>query len=205
MSWLLRNIELAAAVIGACVMLAGVLLVSAPWWASVLVGLFVFAGIWLLGSSQDMRIKGEAAGLSQQDMLRRIKQARKKVVAIQDLAGGVPDQDVRARLLRVCSLSDRIFKNFEDDPDDIAKASRFLLYLDRFLPLIEKYARLSATPQGRELLKKSGDDEEFKELLRVVEEGFAKGFQNYLQNDVVELRTFGRVLKKMIHVAEIGK
>jgi len=205
MNWILRNIEIAAAMAGSVVMLAGVLLVGAPWWGSVLVGAAVFAGIWLLGSSQDMRIKGEAAGLSSRDMLARIKTSRKKLEVIQGFARDVPDQEVRRRLLAVCSLSDRIFRNFEDDPQDIAKASRFLLYLDRFLPLIEKYARLSATPQGRELLARSGDDQEFRELLQAVEEGFAKGFQNYLENDVVELRTFGRVLKRMIHVAEIGK
>lgn len=206
MQFLQRNIELVAATIGACVMLAGVLLVDAPWWGGVVVGLIVAAGVWLLGSSwTDMRIKSEASGLSTQDMLRRIQESRKKLHAIQGFARDVPDPEVQQRLLRVCSLADRIFKNFEDDPQDIAKASRFLLYLDRFLPLIEKYARLSSTPQGRELLKKSGDDAEFRELLQVVEEGFSKGFQNYLENDVVELRTFGRVLKKMIHVAEIGK
>lgn len=206
MSFLLRNIEITAALAGAAAMLAGVLGVGAPWWAGVAAGVLVFAGVWLLGSSwTDMRIRSEASGLSVQAMLQRIRQGRKKVAAIQEHAKGVPDKDVRERLFRVCTLADRIFANFEDDSQDIAKASRFLLYLDRFLPLIEKYARLSSTSQGRELLQRSGDDVEFRELLQVVEEGFSKGFQNYLENDVIELRTFGRVLKKMIHVAEIGK
>jgi hypothetical protein len=79
------------------------------------------------------------------------------------------------------------------------------LYLDRFLPLIERYVRLSSTPEGRQVLKKSSEDEGFVELLDVVEQGFSNGFQNYLENDVVELRTLSRVMKKMMNVAEIGK
>lgn len=206
MNFFLRNVELVAGVVGAAVMLVGTLVVGAPWWGSVVVGIAVFGGIFLVGSSwMDMRISSEASSLGKEDMLRRIRVARKTVDGIQQLAANVPDKEIHDRLLRVSALADKIFDNFEDDPGDIAKASRFLLYLDRFLPLIEKYAKLSSTPQGREMLQKSGDEEEFKELLQVVEEGFGKGFQNYLENDVVELRTFGRVLKKMIRVAEIGK
>ncbi len=206
MRFFLNNVELLSSAIGAAVILGGVFLVHVPVWIAITVGVAVAAGLWLVGSSWlDMSIRQEATGLTPEHMLRRIRSSRQILTAIRGAAGNIPDHDVQERLQRVCDLSERIFGNFEEDPEDIPKASRFLLYLDRFLPLIEKYARLSSTDEGRALLEKSGDNEEFSELLVTVEQGFAKGFQNYLENDVVELRTFGRVLKKMIDVAEIGK
>ncbi|THB66851.1 MAG: hypothetical protein D6E12_09720 [Desulfovibrio sp.] len=147
----------------------------------------------------------EDAPISESEMDKRIALGKARVEAILKAEPKVPSGEARIRLLRICALAERIFDNFEDDPGDLAKAGRFLMYLDRFLPLVERYARLSSTPEGRELLSEEYNEDEFHELLETAEEGFSKGFKNYLANDVVEMKFFGKVLKRMMDVAEVGK
>ena len=182
------------------------LVVRAPLWLSAVVGGSLFLGLYLIGShNTDRQITREARNMTGASMQKCIAMGLQNVKQIRRMAYQVREDAIRMQLVRICDLADRIFHNFEQDPSDAAKASRFLLYLDRFLPLIERYARLSATREGRLLLERSGDEAEFRMMLNTVEQGFTQGFENYLQNDVIELRTFGRVLKKMMDVAEIGK
>ncbi|THB66852.1 MAG: hypothetical protein D6E12_09725 [Desulfovibrio sp.] len=206
MNFLIKNKEIVAGAAGAAALLFGVGVVNAPLWLSFFIGLSLFAGLFLIGSYWwEFQLAQEARALTNVSMQDKVKAGATKVVAIRDLAETIQNPDVQAKVRNICDLADRIFANFEHDPSDLAKAGRFLLYLDRFLPLLERYARLSATPEGRELLAKRSDDEEFFALLDVAEKSFTSGFQNYLENDVVEMRTFGRVLKKMMDVAEVGK
>lgn len=111
-------------------------------------------------------------------------------------------KEIQEQVIRICDMGERIFNQLEAEPSDILRSGRLLLYLSRLLPLIEKYARVSSTRTGREML---GRDKEFLEVLNAVEQGFEQGFKNYLEKDVVEIKTVGRILKKMMNVAEIGK
>lgn len=206
MPYLAENRFLLAGVLSALSLLAGVFLMGAPFWAALLVAVCLFGGVSLVGSSAlDAEIAKAARKLGPESMRAKIREGRAKVAELTDVARTMADTAARERVLRVAAMAERIFDNFEEDPADAAKAGRFLLYLDRFLPLVARYARLSATPEGRELLKERSDDEEFYKLLEVAEESFAQGYKNYLENDVVEMRTFGRVLRKMMDVAEVGR
>lgn len=195
-----------AGAVAALALLFGHFVIGAPLAVNLFVGFALFAGLALIASSwMDLRIASQARALGMNGIDEKIRQGLARVAAIRQLVPAGADKSVRDRVGRIADLAQRIFDNFKDDPSDKAKASRFLLYLDRILPLIERYARLQSTPEGRKMLQESGDDQEFRELLETAEQGFAQGLQNYLENDVVELRTFARVLKKMMHVAEIGK
>ena len=206
MQIILRNVEFLAGGFSAAALLIGALIINAPIWLSFIVAICLFAGFNLLASYwTDIQIKYEAVLMTVESVQVKIRKGLKKVDHIKEQAKTVNEVKIKEQLIRICEVAQRIFKNFEADTSDVSKASRFLLYLDRFLPLIERYTRLSSTPEGRQLLKKSSDDKEFIELLNVVEQGFKNGFQNYLEHDVVELRTLSRVLRKMMNVAEIGR
>ena len=206
MHLILKNVEIWAGGLSAVALLVGTLIVHAPLWLSLVVAVCLFIGFYLLGSYwTDIQIQYEATLMTVESMQTKISKGLINVIEIRDLASNIEELDIKDQVIRICDVAYRIFKNFEEDPSDVAKASRFLLYLDRFLPLIERYVRLSSTPEGRQLLAKSSEDEEFVGLLDVVEQGFTNGFQNYLENDVVELRTLSRVMKKMMNVAEIGR
>lgn len=206
MQMILKNVELWAGGVSAAALLVGTLVVHAPVWLSLVVAVCLFIGFCMLGSYwTDIQIQYEATLMTVESVQTKIRKGLENVGDIRNQAKNINGVKIKDQLIRICNVAHRIFKNFEEDSSDVAKASRFLLYLDRFLPLIERYARLSSTPEGRQLLKRSSDDKEFRELLNVVERGFTNGFQNYLENDVVELRTLSRVMKKMMNVAEIGK
>jgi len=206
MQMIVKNVELWAGGVSAVALLVGTLIVHAPVWLSLVVAVCLFIGLYLLGSYwTDIQIQYEATLMTVESMQTKISKGLMNVIEIRNQASNIEEVKIKDQIIRICDVAYRIFKNFERDSSDVAKASRFLLYLDRFLPLIERYVRLSSTPEGRQVLKKSSEDEGFVELLDVVEQGFSNGFQNYLENDVVELRTLSRVMKKMMKVAEIGK
>ncbi|SHK81894.1 5-bromo-4-chloroindolyl phosphate hydrolysis protein [Desulfatibacillum alkenivorans DSM 16219] len=206
MQAVIRNMEIIAGALAAAIILIGTVVIQAPLWLSVLLGAALFTGLRLIKSHwTEISIANEARGLSQDLMEQKILAGQSMVVQIKNLSRSIKEEEVQAQVLRICDLADKIFRNFQDDKGDMARASRFLLYLNRFLPLIETFARLSSTKEGRKMLEESNDGKEFREMLNVVEQGFSKGFQNYLENDAADLRTFGRVLSKMMDAAEIGK
>ncbi len=201
-----RHIEIWAGLAAAAALLAGVILFQAPLTPALVVAVLLYAGLYLIGVDRtENAIRKEARGLTRERMLEKIREGNKRLAVIRELGRKAGDPEVRDQILRICETGDLIFQNFGEDPDDVARSARFLLYLDRLLPLIEKYVRLSTTAAGRELLAEGGEGAEFREMLDTVEAGFNQGLKNYLAGDATEMRTFGRVLKRMMKTAEIGK
>lgn len=182
-----------------------VLLVAAAIYFRAIPLIVVALALPLLVNMLVRRIDEDEAAMSVSGMSGRIERGRDTADSIREHVPLVDDALARIRLLRICDLAERILDNFEADPADKTKAGRFLMYLDRFLPLVERYARLSSTIEGRELLAHEYGDQEFHQLLETAEQSFTQGFKNYLSNDVVEMKAFGRVLKRMMDVAEVGK
>ncbi len=206
MQRILKNYEFFAGLLAAAALLIGVFWVKAPIWLSLVVAGALFAGLFLIGSYQhELSVEQEARGITADQVKDKIAEGQRQLQRIREHIPRMAPAELKAKVEHICELADQIFDNFQADPSDQAKASRFLLYLSRFLPLIERYSRLSSTPAGRELLEKTGDDKEFRTLLDSVEKGFTRGLQNYLREDAAQMRTFGRVLKRMMDVAEIGK
>lgn len=198
-----ENFEIVSGALAALVLLAGNFVIGAPIWASVTVAAALFAGLYLIGSFwTEIQIEREAGQMTLNGMRSKIREGGEMLRAIRELSRGMVQKEIREQVIRICDMGERIFNQLEADPSDILRSSRLLLYLGRFLPLIENYARVSSTRTGREML---GRDKEFLEVLNAVEQGFEQGFKNYLEKDVVEIKTMGRILKKMMNVAEIGK
>lgn len=206
MNIIVRNIEIIAAMTTAGFLLLGHFVIRLPLWVNLPVSGALFLGFYLIGSSWfEIQFNREAGNLTAEVLRNKVGTGMQKVSTIRGLANSIADSQVKNKILGIAELSDRMLRNFAQNPGDLGQAGRFLLYLDKFLPLIERYARLSGTPEGRELLLKTSDDAEFWELLHTAEESFTENFQSYLQNDAVELRTLGRTLKKMMNVPQIGK
>jgi 5-bromo-4-chloroindolyl phosphate hydrolysis protein len=198
-----KNFELWSGGIAAVFLLAGVFIAGAPIWLSFMVAISLFAGLYLIGSFWlDIQIQREAGRMTLERMKAGIAEGQKKLDEIRRLAGRIGQVQIRDQLFRICDIGTRIFHNLKDDPSHLSKSGRFLLYLDRFLPLIEKYARVTSSRTGIEMI---GSDKEFLETLGSIEQGFEQGLRNYLERDVVEIKTAGRILKKMMNVAEIGE
>ena len=197
----LNNYQIFSALIAALMILAGHFLLSIPLAVNLAASLGLFAGLLLIGSyGFDYKIRLEARSLSDDDIKQRIGRGLRQVSTIRGTAGMITDPVVKAKVMNVCDLAERMLKGFAKDQGRKVDIGRFLLYLDHFLPVVEKYSYMSSTPEGREMMMKTTDDAEFWELLHSAQETFETGYNNWLQNDVVELRTMGRDLKKMIHL-----
>lgn len=173
---------------------------------NLIVSAVIASGVLLFAAgSMDKKISAEAGRLTIEGLRDKVRSSRIMVDEIHRLAQQAPDKQARAKLLQLCEISGLILKNFEEDPRDITKSGRFILYLERILPMARHYVRVASSPQGRELLKERNEDEAFLQYLDTAINGFNQGFKNYLDNDVVELKRLGNVVTRMMDVAEIGK
>ena len=133
----------------------------------------------------------------------KLDQDRQKIVQIRELCVNINDEPVRRRILTICGLAEGIFDNLSQNPSPEQAMGRFFLYLERTVRVVEEYSRISADPLGRRLLR--DEEKEFLRLLDQAEEAFKTGYKNILHNRIVEFRTMGRVLGRMMEIAEIGK
>ena len=199
----IKHYEIWSGLIAASILLVGVFVLQTPLWLNFVVAISLFTGLFMVGSFWiELQIGQEAKKMTQESMADKILNGKKKLNSIREISKTIYQPAIRQQIVRICDLGDRIFQGFDDDPHAVSGASRFLLYIDRILPYVEKYAKVSSTRTGTEMIKKDG---EILEVLNSLEQGFEQGFKNYLEKDVVELKTVGRVLKKMMSVAEIGK
>jgi 5-bromo-4-chloroindolyl phosphate hydrolysis protein len=133
----------------------------------------------------------------------KLDRDREKIVRIRELCVNIHEEPVRRRILTVCGLAEGIFDHLAQNPSQEQAVGRFFLYLERTVRVVEEYSRIAVDPMGRRLLR--GEEEEFLRLLDQAEEAFRTGYRNILHNRIVEFRTMGRVLGRMMELAEIGK
>ncbi len=206
MRLLFNNAPIFAGLLFALLAVAGQFFNPGATAINLIVSAVIASGVLLFASgSMDKKIRAEAGRLTLDSLRHKVMASQSMVDEIQKLAGQTPDTQARKKLLQLCEVSRLIFRNFQQDPRDITKSGRFILYLERILPMARHYVRVASTPQGRELLKERSEDEAFLQYLDTAIKGFNQGFKNYLDNDVVELKRLGTVVTRMMDVAEIGK
>lgn len=199
-SFFARNYEIAAGSIAAAFMLFGFFVLKLPLWLTLTVTGLLFLGLFFLGSSwMEIQIGRQAQNMTTDQLREKLKDGLQKVSSIRGWAGSIRDEEVRRKVLGLAELADRILREFaHKPPDPPGQVGRFALYLEKFLPVVERYARLSSSPEGREMLMKTTHDPEFWELLHTAEDNFTRAFQDYLADNAMELRAFGRNLNKMM-------
>jgi len=206
MRFIINNAQILSGIIAGAIIILMTVLFDTPVAESFALGLMVYIGLWFLRSYGKSKYKPklveEMAGYNIQD---KIDSGFIKLQNIKELNKKIKDKELRTKINDICNTAKKIFESFDQDEEDAKMASRFLLYLDRFLMAVERYVSISSTEEGREVITDSGDKKEFIELIDTADEAFKSGFKNYLENDVIELRTLSRVLKKMMDNAEIGK
>jgi hypothetical protein len=197
---------LVAGVVAAGALILAYFALGLPVWASLVAAGALFAGVYLIGDHwADIMLGRQAERMDPAEMRRRIRAGLGDAARIRDAAVDIPDARVQHKIIHVCDLAERMFNSFALENKNKARTARFVLYLEQFLPLIERYTKLSAMPEGRELLLKSSGDAEFWELLHQAETEFEQGLTAYLADDAVEMRNMGRTLRKMMTVREINE
>ncbi len=200
----LVNIEVASGIISAAGVIVAFVVFAAPAWLCLAMGLGLYLGITFLGSSRlDKIIRREARDLAPKEMQSKLLGDREKLARIRELCVGIEDDSIKLKILTICGLAEGIFDNLLENQAAGPSMSRFFLYLERTIQVVERYSRISANPLGRQMLRE--EEKEFLQLLNQAEEAFTTGYRNLLNNQIVEFKTMGRVLGRMMELAEIGK
>jgi 5-bromo-4-chloroindolyl phosphate hydrolysis protein len=195
MRWLLSGVGSGGTFL-ACFFVLGL---PVDW--SFAMGSLVYLGLALLLSTGRAagRTAPDSHGWTEQDVVRALKSGREKVARIRALRKGIADPALRAKIERICIVSDKIFAALRADPQAIPKARTFLeQYLDATTLVIQRYADLSSrgshNPEVRRVLAA------FNDLLDTVERTFQKQHDRLLEKDALDLDAEITVLKKMMEL-----
>ncbi|MCP4748565.1 MAG: hypothetical protein GY874_20885 [Desulfobacteraceae bacterium] len=194
--------ELIAGIAGAGSFLGTLILIGWPIWLCLVNTLVIYLGVkFVLRRAYRTRVRkitsGTAAGLAQ--LTEQIRLQRRQLNKLRRLAPSVPNTPIRQLVLNICSLSDKIFRNFKEDPDDIRRAHRFLSQFQKVMPIIQDYTHL-ASDKDRCGVLTTEDEGSIEMTLKSFESNLKDVYQGFQQNNLQKLRMDTGTLKRMLHM-----
>ncbi|NPV02972.1 MAG: hypothetical protein HPY53_16480 [Brevinematales bacterium] len=115
-----------------------------------------------------------------------IEEGNRRIAEILENAKRIKNQEIKDKIAAIVEVSGRIFDDLRQDPSDVKKAKKFVLYyLDSTSIIVKKYADLSKyTYRNKDMddtLKRA------ETLLDSIKEAFEKQLLALLENDVMDL------------------
>ena len=192
--------EILSGITGGALLLCLLIFFKWPWWVCLVLALLVYAGVNLLtGGMADGKVKA-VMGMNKADIDRMEKQIasdRETVRALVNLAPMVDNLRIRQRILSICGISVKIFDEFEEDHDDMRKASRVLSFFQKVFPIVESYVRLSSDKDKRAVLTEK-DVNEIAETLEAFDANLRDIYQALQEKNLQKLKAAAGMLKTMI-------
>ena len=115
-----------------------------------------------------------------------IEEGNRRIAEILENAKRIKNQDIKDKIAAIVEVSGRIFDDLRQDPSDVKKAKKFVLYyLDSTSIIVKKYADLS-----KYTYRNAGMNDTLKRaetLLDSIKEAFEKQLLALLENDVMDL------------------
>lgn len=197
--FLLENYETLAT--GFCVglLLYLVFFTRINFFASLAACVLLFIGLILISSFwTQLHIQQKASEKTEVTLGEEIYACRMKAGQIAGVNNRIQDQAIQERIRAILKQANDVINELSGDDTRIEQKARVMMYVDKLLILVESYAKIAASGEGLKKLTKNSIGWESTELLDLAETGMQKAFDDYLQNRVVELKTMGRVLRKMV-------
>ncbi len=194
--------ELLAGLAGATVFLGALIFAALPVWLCLALTVLIYLGLNLiLGGMFQNKVQeimgGTAASLAH--LSAQIDAHRRELVALKKWIPSVPDATIRNRVSAVCTLAEKIFDNFEKDPDDIRRAHRFLSQFDKVLPIVQDYVHL-ASDRDRSKVLTQEDEQNIAQTLEALENNLRNAYQGFQENNLRKLRMATGTLKRMLEM-----
>jgi|GEM_PF-3034278 len=199
-----RQITIIAGAIGAAVFAGFLFLFRMSWIVSLIGGLGAF---WLakrmLGGSSKEPAAGSGGGFrrSMVQMAREIRIEKRQLRQLARLSQSIDNPGIREKVDAICGLSEKIFQNFKDDPDDMRQAHRFLSQFRKILPIVENYVHLSTDPDRKGVLSEE-DEAEIAAALGEFEDNLRDVYKAYQENNLQRLRFTTGTLRRMMDMEE---
>jgi len=199
--------ELMAGAAGATVFLGTLVGLGWPWGVCLLITGTSYLGLnLLLGGVVDERMRGMMGGIgvALEQLKLQLEHEEKTVKDLRKLTRHIPQGSIRAQVLSVCDICEKIFQNFRDDPEDLRQAQRFLIHFRKLLPIVQDYVHLTSDDDRRQVLT-AADEAGMQKMLGSLEENLRDAYQAFQENNLQQLRMTTGVLQRMIELDDTGK
>ncbi|WP_319523322.1 5-bromo-4-chloroindolyl phosphate hydrolysis family protein [uncultured Desulfosarcina sp.] len=194
--------ELLAGIAGAGAFLTTLVVLGWPLWLCLTLTALIYLGLnMLLGGvvqNKVQQIMGVGAATLDQ-LSRQIDLHRQELKELRRWASSVPTPGIRLRVTNVCDLSEKIFRNFEEDPEDIRRAHRFLSQFKKVLPIVRDYVHLASDKDRRKVLTDE-DEQNVAQTLEIFETNLQEAYRGFQENNVQKLRLATGTLKRMLEM-----
>lgn len=194
--------ELLAGIAGAGAFLATLVVLGWPLWLCLTLTALIYLGLnMLLGGVVQNKVQQiMSSGAATLDQLaQQIDLHRQELEELRRWASSVPTPGIRLRVTSVCDLSEKIFRNFEEDPEDIRRAHRFLSQFKKVLPIVRDYVHLASDKDRRRVLTDE-DEQNIAQTLEIFETNLQEAYRGFQENNVQKLRLATGTLKRMLEM-----
>ena len=126
-----------------------------------------------------------------------LAEAKKARVEMDRLAGSIPDADVKAKIEKLASLSDRIARDAVQDKTDIPQIQKFQsFFLPSTIGLLNAYDRMSAAGVQGENTGKS--KQSIAQMLDTEIQAFQKQLDALYKNDALDVDADIQVMQQLL-------
>jgi hypothetical protein len=133
------------------------------------------------------------AGFTTEQVIEALAEAEAKLRDIEQLAGGLHNRELTARLNRIVAEGRAVLAQIEQDPSDLRRARRFLVtYLDGTRDVVRKYQAQQSDLADTELA------ENFRHVLDTVERVFLEQQEVLKRNETMDLEVQIEVLRTQL-------
>lgn len=197
-----KKAELLAGLAGASSFLSTLMVLAWPLWLCLTITALIYLGLNLLlggvvQNSVQQLVVGTAASLEQ--LSTQINHHRRQLEEMRQWTPAIPSAAIRQCVLNVCELSGKIFRNFDEDPEDIRRAHRFLSQFRKVLPIIQDYVHLTSDKDRRGVLTPE-DEANIIQTLKSFEDNLREVYQGFQENNLQKLRMATGTLKRMLEM-----
>ena len=126
-----------------------------------------------------------------------LAEGEKAVAEMQRLRDMIPGGSVSDKMYDIISVTDKIFKNLLDDPDDYSQVKRFAdFYLPTTIKLFSSYSIIGKSGAGGDNI--TGSMDMIESALDKILSSYEKFFDSLFFNQALDIETDIRVLENML-------
>lgn len=151
------------------------------------------------GTTEEIEVEEPApapvtTGDPERDQL--LEEGRRAVAELTRLRRTIRDPSVQSRVDELAALTDKIFKDIADDPQDVPQVKRFAgYYLPTTMKLLNAYDRMSGEAAGENV---SGTLKRIEDILDTTVAAYRKQYDALFANEALDIETDITVLESML-------
>ena len=158
---------------------------------------YVVLSVIFPGKTEYTEVPEEPVRTGNDEIDALLAEGEQAVAEMRRLHEAIPDEPVRRKLEDIIFVTDKIFKNLHEDPDDYKQIRRFANYfLPTTIKLLHTYDRFGRS--GAQGENTTGTQERIDAALDTILDSYNKFFDSLFMNQALDIETDIRVLETML-------